>query len=82
LRGTLEFALEIQAANPSADYWTLVSLAELHVLTSNSVQRVVRAFRKAMTASRRNAFFLESTIQQLEILKSLEMRPEIRLRSD
>jgi tetratricopeptide (TPR) repeat protein len=76
LRGTLEFALEIQAANPSADYWTLVSLAELHVLTADSIQRVVRAYRKAMTASRRNIFFLESSIQQLEILKSLKMRPE------
>ena len=76
LRGTLEFALEVQAANPSADYWTLVSLAELHALTSESIQRVVRAYRKAMTASRRNAFFLESSIQQLEILKSLDMRPE------
>jgi tetratricopeptide (TPR) repeat protein len=76
LRGTLEFALEIQASNPSADYWTLVSLAELQVLTSDSIQRVVRAYRKAMTASRRNVFFLESSIQQLEILKSLEMRPE------
>lgn len=76
LRGTLEFALEIQAANPSADYWTLVSLAELYVLTSESIQRVVRAYRKAMTASRQSAFFLESSIQQLEILKSLEIRPE------
>jgi tetratricopeptide (TPR) repeat protein len=76
LRGTLEFALETQAANPSADYWTLVSLAELHVLTADRIQRVVRAYRKAMTASRRNIFFLESPIQQLEILKSLEMRPE------
>jgi hypothetical protein len=76
LRGTLEFALEIQAANPSADYWALVSLAELYVLTSVSVQRVVRAYRKAMTASRRTVFFLESSIQQLEILKSLEIRPE------
>jgi tetratricopeptide (TPR) repeat protein len=76
LRGTLEFALEIQAANPSADYWTLVSLAELHVLTSVSVQRVVRAYRKALTASRRTVFYLESSIQQLEILKSLEIRPE------
>jgi tetratricopeptide (TPR) repeat protein len=76
LRGTLEFALEIQAANPNADYWTLVSLAELHVMTADSIQRVVRAYRKAMTASRRNIFFLESSIQQLEILKSLEMRPE------
>lgn len=76
LRGSLEFALEAQAATPSADYWTLVSLAELHVLTADSTQRVVRAYRKAMTASRRNAFFLESSIQQLEILQSLDMRPE------
>jgi len=76
LRGALEFALETQAANPNADYWTLVSLAELHVMTADSIQRVVRAYRKAMTASRRNIFFLESSIQQLEILKSLEMRPE------
>jgi hypothetical protein len=29
-----------------------------------------------MTASRRNTFFLESSIQQLEILQSLQMRPE------
>jgi tetratricopeptide (TPR) repeat protein len=76
LAGTLEFALEIQAANPNADYWALVSLAELQVMTSNSIQRIVRAYRKAMTASRRNLFFIESSIQQLEILQSLEMRPE------
>ncbi|MFL7871499.1 MAG: TRAFs-binding domain-containing protein, partial [Anaerolineales bacterium] len=76
LRGTLEFALETQAANPNADYWTLVSLADLHVLTADRIQRVVRAYRKAMTASRRNIFFLESSIQQLEMLKSLEIRSE------
>ncbi len=76
LAGTLEFALEIQAANPNADYWALVSLADLQVMTSNSIQRIVRAYRKAMTASRRNLFFIKSSIQQLEILQSLEMRPE------
>ena len=76
LAGTLEFALEIQVANPNADYWALVSLADLQVMTSNSIQRIVRAYRKAMTASRRNLFFIESSIQQLEILQSLEMRPE------
>jgi len=76
LRGTLEFALDAQAANPNADYWTLVSLAELHALTSESIQRIVRAYRKAMTASRRNVFFIQSPIQQLEILQSLGMRPE------
>jgi len=76
LHGTLKFSLEIQAKNSNADYWTLVSLADLHTLTSDRIPRVVRAYRKAMTASRRNAFFLESTIEQLEILKSLDIRPE------
>ncbi|MGD8404441.1 MAG: hypothetical protein PVJ21_12320 [Anaerolineales bacterium] len=76
LRGTLEFALEVQAAHPNADYWTLVSLAELHAMTSDSIQRIERAYRKAMTASRRNTFFLESSIQQLQILQSLQMRPK------
>ena len=76
LRGTLEFALETQASNPQADYWTLISLADLHTLTSDSIYRVMRAYRKAMTASRRNTFFLDISIQQLEILKSLEMRHE------
>ena len=73
LRGTLEFALTIQAASPKADYWTLASLADLYVLTSEHPQRVVRAYRKAMTASRRATFYLDSSIQQLEILKSLDM---------
>lgn len=76
LRSTLEFALEIQSANPSADYWTLVSLAELHVLSADNLQHVVRAYRKAITASRRSTFMLESSIQQLEILDSLGVRPE------
>ena len=76
LRGTLEFALENRATNPNADYWTLVSLADLHALTADSIYRVTRAYRKAMTASRRNTFFLESTIEQLEMMQSLGIRPE------
>jgi hypothetical protein len=51
-------------------------MAELKVLTSKSVQEVVRAYRKALTASRRNTFFLQSSLAQLEILESLEMRSE------
>jgi hypothetical protein len=45
-------------------------------MTSDSIPRIVRAYRKAMTASRQNVFFLESSIQQLEILQALDMRPE------
>jgi tetratricopeptide (TPR) repeat protein len=76
LRGSLSFALETIIDNDRADYWTLVSMAELKVLTAKSVQEVVRAYRKALTASRRNTFYLKSSLAQLEMLKSLEMRTE------
>jgi len=76
LRGSLTFALETIIDTDRADYWTLVSMAELKVLTAKSVQEVVRAYRKALTASRRNTFFLNSSLSQLEMIQSLEMRVE------
>ncbi len=76
LRGSLVFALDTQIDDDRADYWTLVSMAELRVLTAKKVNEVVRAYRKAITASRRNTFFLQTSLAQLEMLKSLDMRPE------
>jgi tetratricopeptide (TPR) repeat protein len=76
LRGTLVFALESYIDTDRADYWTLVSMAELRVLTAKNIQEVTRAYRKALTASRRNLFFLQSSLSQLEMLQSLEMRTE------
>jgi tetratricopeptide (TPR) repeat protein len=76
LRGSLIFALETKANDEKADYWTLISLAELRVLTAEVTQQVTRAYRKALTASRRNQFFLNSSLAQLEMLKSLDMRAE------
>ncbi|MGZ9234363.1 MAG: tetratricopeptide repeat-containing protein, partial [Anaerolineales bacterium] len=69
LRGSLIFALETKANDEKADYWTLISLAELRVLTAEVAQQVTRAYRKALTASRRNQFFLNSSLAQLEMLK-------------
>ena len=77
LRGALEFALETFAEDESVDYWTLVSLAELRVLTAPKPMMVTRAYRKALIAARRNQFYLESSLGQLEMLKSLEMRTEL-----
>ena len=76
LRGSLTFALEAVIDTDRADYWTLVSMAELKVLTAKKVQEVVRAYRKALTASRRNTFWLQSSLNQLEMIKSLDMRSE------
>ena len=76
LHGSLMFALETYNYTGKADYWSLVSMAELYVLTAKTVQEVVRAYRKALTASRRNTFFLNSSLAQLEILQSLDIRTE------
>jgi len=76
LRGALIFALESKAQDPMADYWTLISLAELRVLTADIIPQVTRAYRKALTASRRNQFFLQSSLGQLEMLRSLDLRRE------
>jgi tetratricopeptide (TPR) repeat protein len=76
LRGTLIFALETQAQAETADYWALISLAELRVLTAEVERQVIRAYRKALTASRRNQFFLQSSLAQLEMLQQLNLRDE------
>ncbi len=76
LRGALIFSLEERAEDDRADYWTLISLAELRVLTAENTSSVARAYRKALTTSRRNLFFLNSSLAQLEILKALGLRNE------
>lgn len=78
LRSTLTFGLDskIRLDGEKADYWTLISLAELKVLTADNLAEVTRAYRKAITATRRNLFFLNSSLAQLEILQALELRPQ------
>ena len=78
LRDTLRFSLEgkIESDQDKADYWSLVSLAELRLLTSNDKEEVLRSYRKAITALRRDLFSLRSSLSQLETLKALGIRPE------
>jgi hypothetical protein len=76
LQSALIFALEVKAEEEQVDYWTLISLAELRVLTATNISSVERAYRKALTASRRQLFNLNSSLKQLETLKALGMREE------
>jgi tetratricopeptide (TPR) repeat protein len=76
LRATLLFALDVKTQDEKTDYWTLASLAELHVMTAERTQKITRAYRKALTAARRNIFSLQSSLNQLEMLHSLDMRNE------
>lgn len=76
LRGAVRFALESQIDDETSDYWRLASLAELYVTTASDIKTVQRAYRKALTASKKNAFFLDSSLGQLKVLENLCFRPE------
>jgi tetratricopeptide (TPR) repeat protein len=76
LKGTLQFSLENKSLNESADYWTLISLAELVVMTADDPRKVKRAYKRALTAARKNVFNLEASINQLKLLADLNMCPE------
>jgi hypothetical protein len=74
LKGSLQFTLEKMARGEANDYWNLVSLAELSVMTTDDPKKVRRAYKKALTAARKNIFNLQSSLAQLEILESLSLR--------
>lgn len=78
LQETLEFCLEnrLDLDQEKADYWSLVSLAELRLFTSNDIAEVLRSYRKAVTAVRRDLFSLRSSLEQLETINSLGIRTE------
>ncbi len=76
LQSTLELTLENVIKNDMVDYWALTAFAELLVLTSNSQPEVIRAYRKSITAGLRNFSYLQSSLAQLNMLASLNLRPE------
>ncbi|HUP10174.1 MAG TPA: TRAFs-binding domain-containing protein, partial [Caldimonas sp.] len=62
------------AANPK-DYWARVTLADLELLSAD-VPGVERAYRDAVAVADRDWFSLDSSRQQLLLLKDLGFRPE------
>ncbi len=57
------------------DYWTRASLAELELLL-NPPERVEQAWREAVAVADKDWFALDSSRQQLCLLRDLEFRPE------
>ena len=76
LKGAIHFALESTTQRDTTDYWALVSLGELEVTIAEDPARVSRAYRKALTAARKNIHYLNSSLYQLHLLESLGFRPE------
>ncbi|OQX60817.1 MAG: hypothetical protein B5M51_09870 [Anaerolinea sp. 4484_236] len=76
LKGALELTLENLAQDDASDYWTLASLAELRIMVAEDPKEAKRAYKKALTSARKNTFYLQSSIDQLQILNLLDLRPE------
>jgi tetratricopeptide (TPR) repeat protein len=76
LKGAIHFVLENATRRNGSDYWALVSMAELEVSIARDPKQVTRAYRKALTAARKNMYSLKSSLSQLELFKSLNFRPE------
>jgi tetratricopeptide (TPR) repeat protein len=76
LKGAIHFALENSTRQNVSDYWALVSLAELQVSIGDEPEKVTRAYRKALTAARKNVYSLKISLGQLQLLKSINFRPE------
>ncbi len=76
LSGAVQFALEKKTNLENADYWDLVSMAEMMVYSADDPRVVARAYKKALTASKKNSFYLNSSLGQLSVLDSLGFRPD------
>ena len=76
LQGALELVLEARGDESQVDFWSLISLAELRLLTAKTPSQVSRAYRKAIAVSRENIFFIQASIKQLDMLNSLQLRAE------
>ncbi len=76
LKGAVQFTLESQAQKNSGNFWLFLSLADLSVCTAEDPKTVSRAYQKALTLASENRFALRSTLAQLELLRSLDFRPQ------
>ena len=74
LGATLRFSLQATGEHTRDDYWGLVSLAELRLIDGESELVVTRAYRKAMSYSRRKLNYLVETRERLHFYQSLGFR--------
>ncbi len=74
MEGGLRWAVQSALERDSKDYWARVTLGDLEVLVSNK-QEVERAYKDAVAVAQKDWFALDSTRQQLLLLKDLGFRP-------
>jgi tetratricopeptide (TPR) repeat protein len=76
LKGAVQFNLESQAQKNNSNFWIYVSLADMAMCLAKDPKAVSRAYQKALTLAGQNRFALRATLAQLELLESLDFRPE------
>jgi len=76
LMGGVRWSIKCAIDKNSKDYWAVVSLADLEILTGDRVT-VLKQYKRAIKKSKQNWFNLDSAKQQLLILKDLKFRPEL-----
>ena len=74
LEGGVRWAIRSALGKDKRDYWARATLAELEVLTAGA-DRVAAAYGDAVAVADGNWFNLDSSRQQLDLLRSLGFRP-------
>ncbi|MBA2690300.1 MAG: tetratricopeptide repeat protein [Burkholderiales bacterium] len=76
LEGGVRWACLTALHKNPRDYWARASLADIELLVADRAA-VVRAYRNAVAAAERDWFALDSSRQQLALLRDLDFRPDI-----
>lgn len=76
LKGSIQFCLESSLQRSPNDYWAALSLGDLAVCTAETPQQVTTAYRKALAILWNNKYTLQTTLDQLDLMKLLQFRPE------
>jgi len=74
MEGGVRWAIHSALAQSPKDYWARVTLGDLEVLVSEK-STIERAYKDAIAVANKDRFALDSSLQQLLLLKNLEFRP-------
>ena len=74
MEGGVRWAVQSALDGDSKDYWARATLGDLELLIGDRA-RIERAYREAVAVADKNWFNLDSSCQQLRLLKDLEFRP-------
>jgi len=76
MEGGVRWAVHSALAKDSKDYWARVTLGDLETLVSDG-QTAERAYKSAVAVAEKDWFALDSSRQQLRLLKDLGFRPKV-----